>query len=100
MSVGPEMAMNVKEAVKAAKEYTADLLADEGVINLGLEEVEWNERDGVWQVTVGFSRPWNSVRNTLTAITGENSARRAYRVVSLRDDGTVVSMKRRETVDD
>jgi hypothetical protein len=92
--------MNVKEAVQTAKQYTADLLADEGLSNLGLEEVEWNERDESWRVTVGFSRPWNSVRTTVTAITGEPNTRRTYRVVTLRNDGTVVSMRRRENVDE
>ncbi len=89
--------MNVKDAVKAAKTYVADLLAEEGLSNLGLEEIEHNDADGTWDVTLGFSRPWNTVRNTLTALTGETVPKRAYRVVTVRDDGEVLSIKRRDS---
>ena len=86
--------MDVKAAVKRAKEYVADLLADEGIINLGLEEVVFDEGDGTWNVTVGFSRPWELARNPMTAITGHPGAGRAYRVVRIRDgDGEVVAFK-------
>ena len=65
--------MDVKAAVRTAKEYVADLLADEGIINLGLEEVVFDEGDGTWNVTVGFSRPWELARNPMTAITGSRT---------------------------
>lgn len=35
--------MDVKEALKKAKAYVADLLADENPINLGLEEMQHDE---------------------------------------------------------
>lgn len=92
--------MDVKEAVKKAKTYVADLLADEGLMNLGLEEIEHNDAGGVWYVTVGFSRPWNNVKNALVALTGDVATPRSYRVVALRDsDGEVVSVKRRDRGD-
>ena len=50
--------MDVKEAAKLAKDYVADLFKDERISNVGLEEIEL--RDGrFWEVTVGFSRPWD-----------------------------------------
>lgn len=92
--------LEVKDAVKAAKSFVHDLLFEEGLTNLGLEEVQFDEVQNVWDVTVGFSRPWNSTRGALSAITGEELAKRAYRVVRVRDvDGQVVSMKKRELVD-
>ena len=51
--------MDVKDAVNAAKTYVAQLFADEGLSNLGLEEVEFDDGSGAWRVTVGFSRPWD-----------------------------------------
>ena len=33
-----ELAVDVKEAAKLAKEYVADLFAEEGIDNVGLEE--------------------------------------------------------------
>jgi hypothetical protein len=89
--------MDVKDAVKRAKSYVAELFAEEGLMNLGLEEIEHDDVAGTWDVTLGFSRPWNTARNALTALTGDTAARRTYRVVKVRDaDGEVLSVKRRD----
>lgn len=91
--------MDVKDAVKIAKAYALDLFQDEGMSNFGLEEVEFKEDTGDWHITVGFSRPWSASRSALTAITGEVSTKRLYRVVRISPDGKVLSVKRRETDD-
>lgn len=92
--------MDVKEAVKAAKSYITSLLSEEGMMNLGLEEIEYNESEGIWYVTLGFSRPWNTTKGPLATIAGEAPAKRAYRVVAVRDrDGEVLSVKRPEFAD-
>jgi uncharacterized protein YdeI (YjbR/CyaY-like superfamily) len=89
--------MDVKDAVKRAKSYVAELFAEEGLTNLGLEEIEHDDQAGTWNVTLGFSRPWNTARNALTALTGDAAARRTYRIVRVRDtDGEVLSVKRRD----
>ena len=89
--------MDVKEAVKRAKTYVAELFSEEGLTNLGLEEIEYDDQAGTWDVTLGFSRPWNTTRSALTALTGEAAARRTYRVVKVRgSDGEVLSVKRRD----
>jgi len=77
--------LNVKDAVRVAKAYLADLLAEEGISNLGLEEVDHDGIEGVWHVTLGFSRPWNTITNTLTALTGAASPRRTYKVLKVSD---------------
>jgi hypothetical protein len=87
--------MEVKQAVAQAKTWLLDTLADESPSNLGLEEVEFDEHGNAWKVTLGFSRPWNSVRNALTAVTGEPGPRRAYRVITVDDrTGRVTSMRK------
>lgn len=92
--------MDVKQAVREAKNYVSDLLDDEGIQDLGLEEIEFDESDQTWNVTLGFSRRWNYVRNALTPIAGERALRRSYRLVKVRDsDGQVTSVKMRELVD-
>jgi hypothetical protein len=92
--------MDVKEAVKRAKSYVAELFAEENLTSLGLEEIEHDDASGAWNVTVGFSRPWNTTRNALTALTGDPAVRRVYRIVKMRDsDGEVLSVKRRENQD-
>lgn len=92
--------MEVKQVVRIAKNYVQELLSDEGIVNLGLEEIEFNEREDAWHVTLGFSRPWNTQRSAVTVITGEPAPRRAYRVLRVRDsDGQVLSFRQREAVD-
>ena len=92
--------MEVKAVVGAAKRWLTDVLKDEGITNIGLEEVEFDEQQNAWRITLGFSRPWNSVRNALTAISGEPAAKRSYRVILVRDaNGEIISMKQRESVD-
>ena len=60
--------MDVKQAVQTAKEHVVDVLrsTDESIANVGLEEVEFNELNKVWAITIGFSRPWDSRRSSLT----------------------------------
>jgi hypothetical protein len=93
--------MDAKEAVKSAKGYVSELLAPEGVANLGLEEIEYDDDQHVWNITIGFTRPWNGARNGLAALAGEVAARRTYRVVKIRDtDGHPLSMKQRPEIQD
>ena len=86
--------MDVKEAVRQAKVYVGDLFSDEGVVNLGLEEVEFT--DGIWEVTIGFSRPWDVPRG-IAALAQDALSRRSYKVVRIDDTtGRIISVKDRE----
>ena len=86
--------MDVKEAAKLAKEYVTDLFAEEGISNVGLEEIVFRD-DEYWDVTVGFSRPWD--HGGLATITlGQTSLRRSYKVLRIdNDSGNVESVKDR-----
>lgn len=87
--------MEVKDAVTTAKRYVSDLFAEEDLTNLGLEEIDFDESSDSWNVTLGFSRPWNSVHNTLTALTGDPRPSRTYKLIKIRDsDGKVISVTR------
>jgi len=57
MNAPMQSRVDVKEAVRAAKTFVADILSAEKVTNIGLEEVRLD--DDQWLVTVGFSRPWD-----------------------------------------
>lgn len=87
--------MDVKEAAKLAKDYVADLFADEGIGNLGLEEIELVADGRYWVVTVGFSRPWD--QGGLATITlGQRGLRRSFKVLRIdNDSSTVESIKDR-----
>ena len=83
--------MDVKAAVALAKQQISELFAEEGIKNLGLEEVDYDEDKHAWRVTIGFSRPWDEPRNALAALAGQNSYwRRAYKVVRIADDTAAV----------
>lgn len=89
--------MDAKQAIKAAKSYVEDVFEDEGLMNLGLEEVKLKEYENCWEITLGFSRPWNA-RNVLSALQGESNPQRTYKVVVIKDDsGSVVEIRNRET---
>lgn len=57
-AVGSEI--DVKQAVKLAKEFAARLYEDERISRLGLEAVDRTEDGKYWTVTLGFSRPWSA----------------------------------------
>ncbi len=94
--------MNVRDAVVIAKNWVKEMLSDEGVSNIGLEEVQHDPNQGVWYITIGFSRPWNSPRqNALSALVDQSPLKRAYRVIAVREpSGEVISMKKRDDRED
>ena len=74
---------DAKEAIGLAKRYVAEFFGDEGVSNIGLEEVFLES--GLWDVTVGFSRPWDAVRDAQSIITGAPTLQRSYKRVLIQD---------------
>lgn len=93
--------MEVRQAVKSAKDWVLDVMKEEQPVNLGLEEVEFDDKDRVWRITLGFSRPWNSTKNALSNLTGDAGLRRAYRTIIVDDsNGHVKGMVRKVSVDD
>lgn len=91
--------MDVKEAVERAKVHIQDLFSSEGIYNVGLEEVEFDDMSKRWSVTIGFSRPWDEPANTLASIARHMSyPNRSYKIVQIDDmSGQVQSVKNRET---
>lgn len=82
--------MDVKEAVRRATEHIKALYDEEGIRDVGLEEIVY-EGD-CWDVTIGFYRGWDAARSAARA----PWKRRAYKVVRIRDvTGSVVSIKHR-----
>ena len=83
--------MDVKEAVRTAKQYIEVLFINEDIANVGLEEVVFDDTKHAWKVTIGFSRVWNR---------GFTGGRRSFKVVQVDDlTGRVVSMTHRTLSD-
>lgn len=95
--------MDVKQAVEAAKKYVEVLFADEKVTNLGLEETEYDSAEKQWRITLAFSRPWNTPRTraqeVLENLGASPGLRRSYKVLTVSEDGRVLSMKNRSRVE-
>lgn len=91
--------MDVKDAIKVAKAYVTDVLADEAVSNLGVEETDFDPSSGGWNITLGFSRPWNTPRTraqeVLENLGAVSSLRRSFKVLTVSGTGEVLSMKNR-----
>ena len=85
--------MDSIEAVRAAKGCVRDHFSDEGLTNLGLEEIDFAQ-GGIWKITIGFSRPWN--KKISAALVGE-TADRTYKTVQINDDdGRIMSIRDRQ----
>jgi hypothetical protein len=94
--------VDVKQAVAIAMDYVQKLFGQEDLSNFGLEEVEANNDEGLWLVTVGFSRPWDfpkadASRSLLIPLSGpQTTPRRDYKVVQIEaDTGQVLAVKNR-----
>ena len=85
--------MDLKEAAQTAREYLGDLFASEEIVNMGLEEVEFDEMAAVWKITLSFSRPWQRQGN-LGASLGLKTVR-SCKVVHIDSEGHVKSVKDR-----
>ena len=84
--------MDVKLAVGVAKRHLNHVFADEQIMNVGLEEVEFDRVSNDWRITIGFSRPWDQ-KNALTAALGEGRPARSYKVLRINDvNGRVESI--------
>ncbi|WP_411705151.1 hypothetical protein [Edaphovirga cremea] len=89
--------MNVKETVKIATNYIAELFANEQPFNIGLEEVTKDDINNQWEVTIGFSRPWDTPRPGFVTNLQPQQPNRQYKVVTISDTtGEVKSVKIRE----
>ena len=86
--------MDVRDAVKSAKQYVTQMFDDEPIYNVGLEEIEFDPAQGIWAITIGFAREWRETGSIMRALTSPN---RTFKVVRNCDsDGTVQSIRHRE----
>ena len=94
------MNLDAKEAVRRAKAYVTELYSDEAIRHPGIEEVKYDESQGVWNITIGFFREWDATVQTFgEAITGQSALRwdrRTFKVVTVDgDSGDVHAMTHR-----
>ena len=90
------MHMEVRSAIQTAKSYILELFEDEPITQIGLEELEFIDLDATWEVTVGFQRGWNSDSSGHNAGLFPSRAKRIYKTLRIRDDGSLISLKHRD----
>lgn len=85
--------MDVKEAVALAKKYVDEVFAGEPISDVGLEEIEFDDVAGIWSITIGFSRPWETTKGLAASFL---PTKRDYKVVRISDvDRKMLSVKNR-----
>jgi len=62
--------IDVKEAVRLAKEFAGGIYENEKISRLGLEAVERTDDGKHWLVTLGFSRPWSYPEGSSSPLDG------------------------------
>lgn len=91
--------MDVKEAINLARDYVKDVFAEEHITALGLEEIEFDESNDTWRVTVGFTRPWDRPQ-TAFEFAVVKPLQRTYKLLTISDNTSkVLSVKNRERSD-
>lgn len=85
--------MQQKNAVARAKAALLELFGDETLRDLGLEEIRFDDADGSWLITLGFSRAWDAPKKIETALGRELDLNRTYKMVRISDEtGAIVSI--------
>lgn len=95
--------MDNKAAIRIAKEYVADIFADEQVRDIALEGISRHKRS-VWEITIGFNRPMFENQTFVGNVLDKSQEpfsigpqRRSYKRVLIRDaDGEVLGMSEAE----
>jgi hypothetical protein len=88
--------LDVKEAVKIAIDFTKDILSSERINQITLEEVELDEGESFWYVTLGIGQ---LVRESPFAVFDLKGTKLVIKYKTLKIDrgtGKVISMKIRK----
>lgn len=91
--------MKAKEAIAQAKALLADFYADEVIAGIRLEEVEFDEPNDSWLITLGILRPPIEPASTIVAQAMPNNLQltRTYKILRIPNNvADEPSMKIRE----
>ena len=89
--------LDLKDAVKIAKREIVNVFEEEGIYDVALEEVRFDDRTGVWRVTIGFARPFRN-KGSLEKLVSSLD-RRDFKVVVLDPDGRLAAVEERRLLE-
>lgn len=82
------MTITNKDAIRIAKDYISFVFAEENISDIGLEEIRRGNKSN-WEITVGFTRPWQLDK----LLPGFSKPLRSYKVITIGcKSGEVLSM--------
>ncbi len=88
--------MDVKEAVTRAKASVTAAFDGEGLRNLGLDEVRFDDEADAWRITFGFSRPWDVPKIVTDGLGRDRDINRSYKTVRIANaDGRLLAIEDR-----
>lgn len=76
--------MDAREAVRAAKQYITEMFDGEPLINVGLEEVVYEEDADEWEIILSFARDWNRTSPFFPS-QDDSSKQRYFKMIKIRD---------------
>lgn len=87
--------MTPKQAIALAKAWILDIFADEGIIDVTLEEVRFDDEREHWLITIGFYRPVSeaaarAVIPLVGALVGTPRMRKAFKTVRIDNKNAAV----------
>jgi hypothetical protein len=81
------MSMSAQQAIDVAKQYVHLLFAGEGIYNVGLEELQYDDVRNIWNVTIGFSRAWDAAgQSPLAKTMSGDRPNRTFKTVEISND--------------
>ncbi len=89
--------LQFKDAIKQSFQYLAEIYEGEELPNKLLEEIEYDERDDVWKVVIGFDSNRVTTTTAGNALLGSGSTTkeklRNYKLIRLKGaDGSFAGM--------
>ena len=79
--------MRVEEAIASAKSFFEKVFAEEQISHVRLEEVEYDELDHAWLVTLSAVQP-SAFVDRCPAMADKSGHQRSYKTVKIDDGGS------------
>lgn len=95
------MTIDMKTAILLAKRHLQELTEGEGIQNVGLEEIGYDDKTENWEVLLGYNRPLDTYKeiasgttaNAFGAVPTVTRTHRTFKYIKLDKDGNLIGFK-------
>lgn len=95
------MTVDMKTAILMAKRHLQELTEGEGIQNVGLEEISYDDKTEKWEVLLGYNRPWDTYKeipsgtapSAFGTVPTVTRTHRTFKYIELNKDGNLVGFK-------